>query len=105
MLLKMKSVSNFCCNTISYILIYSVAINCFFSEEELPVCLPAKSLQLCPILATPMDCSPPGSSGQGLLYTGTLEWVAMPFSRESSRPRDCTHVSYASCIGRQVLYC
>ena len=50
MLLKMKSVSNFCCNTISYILIYSVAINCFFSEEELPVCLPAKSTQCCGIV-------------------------------------------------------
>ena len=30
-----------------------------------------------------------------------LEWVAISFSRESSQPRDRTHVS---CIGRQVLY-
>ena len=30
-----------------------------------------------------------------------LEWVALPFSRGSSQPRDRTHVS---CIGRQVLY-
>ena len=30
-----------------------------------------------------------------------LEWVAIPFSRGSSPPRDGTHVS---CIGRQVLY-
>ena len=29
------------------------------------------------------------------------EWVAIPFSRGSSQPRDWTHVS---CIGRQVLY-
>ena len=28
----------------------------------------------------------------------------MPSSRGSSRPRDQTHVSYASCVGRQVLY-
>ena len=33
-----------------------------------------------------------------------LEWVAMPSSRGSSWPRDRTHVSYASCIGRKVLY-
>ena len=33
-----------------------------------------------------------------------LEWVAMPSSRGSSQPRDQTHVSYISCIGRQVLY-
>ena len=30
-----------------------------------------------------------------------LEWVAIPFSTGSSRPRDWTHVS---CIGRQILH-
>jgi len=33
-----------------------------------------------------------------------LEWVAMPFSRGSSPPRDQTHISYVSCIGRWVPY-
>ena len=33
-----------------------------------------------------------------------LKWVAMPSSRESSQPRDRTHISHVSCIGRQVLY-
>ena len=33
-----------------------------------------------------------------------LEWVAIPSSRGSSRPKDQTRVSYASGIGRQVLY-
>ena len=33
-----------------------------------------------------------------------LEWVAMPSSRGSSLPRDQTCISYASYIGRQVLY-
>ena len=28
----------------------------------------------------------------------------MPSSRESSRPRDQTCISYVTCIGRQVLY-
>ena len=37
-----------------------------------------------------MDCSPPGSSVHGILQARILEWVAMPFSRESSRPRDGT---------------
>ena len=32
-----------------------------------------------------------------------LEWVAMPFTRGSSQSRDQTHVSYVSCIDRQVL--
>ena len=33
-----------------------------------------------------------------------LEWVAISFSRESSQPRDQTHISYVSCIGRWILY-
>jgi len=52
----------------------------------------------------PMDCSLPGSSAHGLLQARVLEWVVMPFSRGSSQPRDRTHVSYISCIGRRVLY-
>ena len=40
-----------------------------------------------------MDCSPPGSSVHGILQTRILEWVAIPFSRGSSWPRDRTQVS------------
>ena len=47
----------------------------------------AKSLQLCPTLCCPMDCSPPGSSVHGILQARVLAWVAMSFSRGSSRPR------------------
>ena len=36
---------------------------------------------------------PPGSSVQGILQARTLEWVAVPFSRGSSLPRDRTWVS------------
>ena len=54
----------------------------------------AKSLQLCPTLCDPVDCSPPGSSVHGILQARRLEWVAMPSSRGSSRPRDQTHVSF-----------
>ena len=57
--------------------------------------------QLCSTLCDPMNCSPPGSSVHGILRARILEWVAMPSSRASSRPRDQTHVS---CIGRRVLY-
>jgi len=41
-----------------------------------------------------MDCSLPGSSVHRILQTGILEWVAMPFSRGSSQPRDQTWVSH-----------
>ena len=50
---------------------------------------------------SPMDGSPPGSSVPGVLQARTLEWVAVPFSRGSSWPRDRTCVS---CIIRQIVY-
>ena len=62
-----------------------------------------KSLQSCPTFCNPMDCSPPGSSVHWILQARILEWVAMPSSRGPSQPRDQTHISYVSCIGR-VLY-
>ena len=48
-----------------------------------------------------MDCSPLGSSVHGILQARILEWVAIPFSRGSSWPREGTHISY---IGRQIFY-
>ena len=46
----------------------------------------------CPTLR-PCDCSPPASSAHGILQARILEWVAISFSRGSSRPRDRTQVS------------
>ena len=48
--------------------------------------------QSCPTLAT-LDCSLPDCSAHGSLQTKILEWVAIPFSRGSSRPKDWTWVS------------
>ena len=42
---------------------------------------------------TPVDCSPPGSSVHGIFHSRILQWVAIPSSREASRPRDRTSVS------------
>ena len=47
--------------------------------------------------ATPMDCSPPGSSVHGILQARILEWVDISFSRGSSQLRDRMHC-------RQILY-
>ena len=55
-------------------------------------------------LCNPMDCSPPVSSVYEISQARILEWVAISSSRRSSRPRDWTHISYSSCIGRQILY-
>ena len=40
-----------------------------------------------------MDCSPPGSYVHGIFQARILVWVAIPFSRESSQPRDQILVS------------
>ena len=61
---------------------------CNQSESESEV------TQLCPTLCDPMDCSPPGFSVHGILQARVLEWVAISFSRGSSKPRDRTQVSH-----------
>ena len=52
--------------------------------------------QSCPTLCNPVDYSPPSSSVHGILQAGKLKWIAIPFSRESSRPRDRSQVSRIS---------
>ena len=61
-------------------------------------CMPSRfsRVQLFVTLCDLMDYSPPGSSFHGILQTRIPAWVAISFSRGSSRPRDHTHVSYVS---------
>ena len=40
-----------------------------------------------------MDCSLSGSSVHGIFQAQVLEWIAIAFSRASSRPRNQTRVS------------
>ena len=60
----------------------------------------SKSAQSCPTLRDLVDRSPPGSSVHGSLQARKLEWVAIPFSRGSSWPRDRTRVS---CITGRIF--
>ena len=46
--------------------------------------------QSCPTFCDPMDCSLPHSSVHRIFQARVLEWVAISFSRGSSRPRDRT---------------
>ena len=64
--------------------------------------------QSCPTLCNPMNCSPSGSSIHEILQARIMEWIAIPFSRGSSCPRDQTQVSCI--VGRlfsfiDVCYC
>ena len=55
-----------------------------------------KVAQSCPTLCDSMDYSLPGSSVHGILQARILEWVAFPFSRRSSQPRDWNQVSHTA---------
>ena len=46
----------------------------------------------CPTLCNPIDYSLLGSSVHGILQSRILEWVSIPFSRESSWPRNWTQI-------------
>jgi len=61
-------------------------------------CLVAKS---CPTLGYPMNCSPPGSSVNGISQARILEWVALSFCRGSFWPRDQT---CELLLGRWILH-
>ena len=50
--------------------------------------------QSCLTLGESVDCSPPGSSVHGIFQARILEWVAIPFFRGSSQPRDRPQVSF-----------
>ena len=56
--------------------------------------------QLCPTFWDPMDYTLSGFSVHGTLQARILEWVAIPFSKGSSWPKDWTCVS---CIADSLL--
>ena len=62
---------------------------------------------LCLTLLRPCGLLPPGSSVHRISQARILEWVAISYSRGSSRLRVLTWVSYLSCtgcIGRWILF-
>ena len=68
-----------------------------FLKFGLFLCVCAQS---CPTLCDPMDCSPPGSSVQGILQVRILECIAISFSRGFSWPRDW---AWVSCIAGRLF--
>ena len=71
-------------------IIKSIRISMYFIHKYICIVLVVHSF---PTLCDPTDCILPGSSVHGILQAGILEWVAIPFSRGSSQPRDQTQVS------------
>ena len=73
------------------------------SQDSERVCILSRFSHV-QIFATPWAVAYQAPLSMELLQARILEWVAMPSSRGSSLPRDQTHVSNISCIGRRVLY-
>ena len=77
-------------NLAQWLSIFSVHQNHLVPHPEFHKMLVA---QLCLTLCGPMDCNQPGSSVHGISQARVLEWVAIPFARGSSQPRNWTQVS------------
>ena len=73
----------------------------FFLKCWLWCCVLCLVAQSCLTFYDPMDCSPPGSSVHGIFQARILEWIATPFSRGSSQPRDeLMSLKSAALVGR-----
>ena len=64
------------------------------------VAIIAQVTQSCPTLCDPVDCSPPGSSVDGIFWARILERVAISSSRGFSQSKDQTQVS---CIAGRLF--
>ena len=60
--------------------------------------------QSCMTLCDPMDCSLPGSSVHGICQIRRAEWVVIPFSKGSFRPRDLCHLSHEGSLKKAHDY-
>ena len=87
-----------------HMIIQELLLHCGPSVWVLACVYVCSLTQLCPTLCDSMDYSVPGSSVHGILQARVLEWSAMPSSSWSPWPMDQTHISFVSCIGRQVLH-
>ena len=67
-----------------------------------PAAAAAKSLQSCPTLRNPMDCSPPGSSVQGIFQARVLEWGAIAFSKWLLQPHTISSCLLFTVSSRKV---
>ena len=85
MLLVILNDSSFWTTLLLPIFITQLTVSNFnFMIIVFKACVHTKSLQSCLTLRNPMDCSPLGSSIQGVLQARILELFAMPSSRRSS---------------------
>ena len=95
-------------NCLFWVSILPLRVECRIQHSHRSLCLPpscyrfhafyvcAQSLQWCPTLYGPVNCSHPGSSAHGNFQAKMLEWVATSYSGGSSWLRDQTPASLVS---------
>ena len=108
------NISSFCHSTFPFIFIFYVDYVSEFAKtgiERLRKCIRVSSKRMWHlkgwhhlVVEIELDCSLPGFSVQGISQARRLEWIAIFSSRESSPPRDRTHISYVFCFGRRILH-
>ena len=94
-----KHMVSLCTHILSAACKESVCV-CVCVKESVCVCVCARARSVVSNSSDPMDCSQPGSSVHGIILARILDWVAISFSRGSSRPRDWTYILCGSCTGR-----
>ena len=87
---NIEQLNNLRVNTILKSMRYLTKVGCNKSQKTEKLL----ASQSRPILCKPIVGSLPCSSVHGILQARTLEWVAVPFPRRYSQPRDQTQVSY-----------
>ena len=93
---QIRSVAQSCPTLCAYIKLNMYVHKTEYIYKCVCVCLCVSRSVGVRLFSTTMDYSLPDYSVHGILQARVLEWVAIPFSRGSSWPRDRT--------GRQILY-
>ena len=63
----------------------NTGVGCHFLLQCIKVKSESEVAQSCLTLHDPMDCSPPGSSIQGIFQARVLQWGAIAFSAEMAK--------------------
>ena len=87
---------SYCSTCVDSVVVNSAVLRISSSQSNAPIPLSGSEsevTQSCLTLCNPIDSSPTDSLVNWIFQAWILEWVAISFSRVSSRPRDRTQVS------------
>ena len=83
---------------------YKAELKWWLFAEDACACVHAKLLSHVWLFGTPWTVARQAPLSMGFSRQKYLSGLPCPPPRWSSRPRDRTHITYVSCIGKRVLY-